>query len=50
MIIEIKKFGAMLVSRETGREASLASQSLLKGLRESETLEVTVGIKFKISN
>ncbi len=40
MIIELKKFGTTLISRPTGKEAALASQSLLKGLKENEIIEV----------
>ena len=40
MIIELKKFGATLLSRQTGKEAFLALQPLLKDLQENENLEV----------
>ena len=40
MIIELKKFGTTLISRQTGKEASLASQSLFKDAEESETIEI----------
>lgn len=40
MIIEIKKFGTTLISRQTGKEASLASQSLFINLKDDETIEV----------
>ncbi len=40
MIIELKKFGTTLISRQTGREAFSASQSLLKDVRENENIEV----------
>jgi hypothetical protein len=40
MIIEIKKFGTTLISRQTGKEAALASQSLFAGVSESEPIKV----------
>ena len=40
MIIELKKFGTTLISRQTGKEASLASQPLLKDAKEDEIIEV----------
>lgn len=40
MIIELKKFGTTLISRQTGKEASLASQSFFKGVKSDETIEV----------
>jgi len=40
MIIELKKFGTTLISRQTGKEASLASQSFFTGLKDGETIEV----------
>ena len=40
MIIELKKFGTTLISRQTGKEAALASQSLFTGISESEPIEV----------
>ncbi len=40
MIIELKKFGTLLVSRQTGREAFLALQPLLKDVKEGEEVEV----------
>ncbi len=40
MIIELKKFGTTLISRQTGKEAALACQSLLKGVKEGEIVEV----------
>lgn len=39
MIIELKKFGATLISRQTGREAFLAFQPALK-LKKKENLEI----------
>lgn len=40
MIIELKKFGTTLISRQTGKEAALACQSLLKNIKNDETVEV----------
>ncbi len=40
MIIELKKFGTTLISRQTGKEAALACQSLLKDVKEGEIVEV----------
>jgi len=40
MLIELKKFGTTLISRQTGKEASLASQSLFMGITESEPIEL----------
>ena len=40
MIIELKKFGTTLISRQTGKEASLASQSFFVGVSENEPIEV----------
>ena len=40
MVIELKKFGATLISRQTGREAFLALQSFLKDLKKDENIEV----------
>jgi len=40
MIIELKKFGTTLISRQTGKEASLASQSFFKDVKEDEIIEV----------
>ena len=40
MIIELKKFGTTLISRQTGKEAALASQSLFTELKDGETIEV----------
>ena len=40
MIIELKKFGTTLISRQTGKEASLALQPTLKDVKEGETIEV----------
>ena len=40
MVIELKKFGTTLLSRQTGREAFSALQPLLKNLKENENLEI----------
>jgi hypothetical protein len=40
MVIELRKFGTTLISRQTGKEASLASQSILKDVKEDEMIEV----------
>ena len=40
MKIELKKFGTTLISRQTGKEASLASQSLFADLKDDEIIEV----------
>ena len=40
MIIELKKFGTTLISRQTGREAFSALQSLLRDIKESESIEI----------
>jgi len=40
MIIELKKFGATLISRQTGREAFLALQPFLEDAKEEKIIEV----------
>jgi len=40
MIIQLKKFGTTLVSRQAGKEAYAAFQPTLKTLAENENLEV----------
>ena len=40
MLIELKKFGATLISRQTGREAFLALQPFLKDVKKGEIVEV----------
>lgn len=40
MIVKLEKFGTTLISRQTGREAFSALQSLLRDTKESETIEV----------
>ena len=40
MIIELKKFGTTLISRQTGREAFLALQPFLKDVKKDEIIKV----------
>ena len=40
MIIQLKKFGTILVSRPSGKEAWLAFQPVLKDIAENEEIEV----------
>lgn len=40
MIIEIKKFGTTLISRQTGREAFSALQPFLTDVKKNEIIEV----------
>lgn len=40
MIVELKKFGTTLLSRQTGRESFLALRPLLKNLKENEDIEI----------
>lgn len=40
MIIELKKFGTTLISRQTGKEAALACRPLLKDVKENEVVEI----------
>ncbi|OGZ65207.1 MAG: hypothetical protein A2998_01130 [Candidatus Staskawiczbacteria bacterium RIFCSPLOWO2_01_FULL_37_25b] len=40
MIIELKKFGTTLISRQTGKEAFSALQPFLKDIKEDEIIEV----------
>lgn len=40
MVIELKKFGTTLISRQTGREAFLALQPILKDIKEGENIEI----------
>lgn len=40
MIIELKKFGTTLISRQAGREAFSALQTLLKDVTTSENIEI----------
>jgi len=41
MIIELKKFGTTLTSREEGREALAAFKPSLSGIGDNESIEVT---------
>ena len=40
MIIELKKFGTTLISRQTGREAFSALQAILRDVKKSENIEI----------
>lgn len=40
MIIELKKFGNTLISRQAGREAFAAFQPTLKGINPEENLDI----------
>ena len=40
MTIELKKFGAILISRQTGKEAFLAFQPVLRSIGKDELIEV----------
>ncbi|MBT9169113.1 MAG: hypothetical protein DDT19_02465 [Syntrophomonadaceae bacterium] len=40
MIIELKKIGTMLISRQTGKEAFLAIQPVLKNVKGGEIIKV----------
>lgn len=40
MLINVKNFGTVLVSRPAGKEAYLSLQSLIKDLSENENLEI----------
>jgi len=40
MRVELKKFGTMLISRPSGREALLAFQPTLKMLSDTETIDI----------
>lgn len=40
MIIELKKFGTTLISRQAGKEAFLAFQPALKDVKDDEIVEV----------
>jgi len=39
-VIELKKFGTTLISRQTGKEAFLACQSLLQDIKKTEMIEL----------
>lgn len=43
MIIELKKFGSLLISRQSGREALAAFQPSLRDVGASEKLEIDFG-------
>ena len=40
MIIELKKFGTTLISRQSGKEAFLAFQPVLKNIEKDEVIEI----------
>ena len=40
MVIELKKFGDILISRQAGREALAAFQPTLRGVNPTEKLEI----------
>ena len=40
MIIELKKFGTILISRQAGREALAAFQPTLQGINPEENIEI----------
>jgi lysophospholipid acyltransferase (LPLAT)-like uncharacterized protein len=40
MIIELKKFGTTLISRQTGREAFSAFNPILNNLKDNENIEI----------
>ncbi len=40
MIIKLEKFGTTLISRQTGREAFSALQSIIRDIKKNEKLEV----------
>ena len=40
MVIELKKIGTTLISRQTGKEAFLAIQPILQNLKDGETVEI----------
>lgn len=40
MIIQLKKFGTTLVSRQTGKEALAAFEPVLKSVEKNETVEI----------
>ncbi len=40
MIIELKKFGTTLISRQMGRESFAALQPLLRDVREGENIDI----------
>jgi len=40
MVIKLEKFGTTLLSRQTGKEAALACQSLLRDMKKNEKIEI----------
>ncbi|MBU2545462.1 STAS-like domain-containing protein [Patescibacteria group bacterium] len=40
MIIKLEKFGTTLLSRQAGKEAALACQTLLRDIKNNEKIEV----------
>ena len=40
MVIELKKIGTTLISRQTGKEALLAVQPILQNLKDNEKVEI----------
>lgn len=40
MVIELKKIGTTLISRQTGKEAFLAIQPILQNAKEGELIEI----------
>ena len=40
MVIELKKIGTTLISRQTGKEAFLAIQPILQNLKDGEAVEI----------
>lgn len=40
MVIKLKKFGTTLLSRQTGKEAALACQTLLRDIKKNEKIEI----------
>lgn len=40
MVIDLKKFGTTLISRQTGREAFLALQSMIKDVGKNEEIVI----------
>lgn len=40
MVIELKKIGTTLISRQTGKEAFLAIQPILQNLKDGEVVEI----------
>jgi len=43
MVIKIKKFGTILISRQAGKEALLAFQPTLTKVKDKEKVEVDFG-------